>query len=170
MGYLKIGIVTRIEIIKNKELSQNYIKQNFNLNLFNPNEKTYLLKPEVLKKNLTDYRQELMELSEGECDSLDNCEAYCLEINVNKMLENEIYLTEDNKKFYFANYENMNFETDVCTYKTKKMTLKIFFIPVFWDVNWVTFENLNNITTIVNNLTRKAMKNILKDASWFTII
>ena len=86
------------------------------------------------------------------------------------MLESKIYLTEDNKNFYFGNYKNMKFETDICIYDAGNISLKIFFIPIFWDINRVIAEYLNNITTTVNNLTRKAMKNILKDASWFTII
>lgn len=124
----------------------------------------------MLKNNLISFREELLILSEGKCDSLNNCEAYCLEININKMLENEIYLTKDNKKFYFQNYENMKFDTDSCIYNDGKIIITIFFIPIIWDINKIIAEDFNSITTIVNNLTRKAMKNTLKDASWFTVI
>lgn len=170
MGYIKSGIATRIEILKNKEVSSCYIEKNFNMELFDNHDNVFLLKKEVLQQNLIEYRKEFLLLSEGKCDSLDSCEAYCLEININKMLENKIYLTEDNKNFCFGNYKNMRFETDRCIYDDGNILLKIFFIPIFWDINRVIAEDLNNITTTVNNLTRKAMKNILKDASWFTII
>lgn len=170
MGYIKSGIVTRIEILKNEEESSCYIENNFNMDLFDNHDNVFLLKQEVLQQNLIEYREEFLLFSEGKCDSLDDCEAYCLEISINKMLESKIYLTEDNKNFYFGNYKNMKFETDICIYDAGNISLKIFFIPIFWDINRVIAEYLNNITTTVNNLTRKAMKNILKDASWFTII
>ena len=170
MGYIKSGIVTRIEILKNKEESSCYIEKNFNIELFDNYDNVFLLKKEVLQQNLIEYRREFLLLSEGKCDSLDACEAYCLEININKMLDSKIYLTEDNKNFCFGKDKNMKFETDICLYDNRKISLKIFFIPIFWDINRVIAEDLNNVTTTVNNLTRKAMKNILKDTSWFTII
>ncbi|MGM9879078.1 MAG: hypothetical protein ACI31R_03545 [Bacilli bacterium] len=170
MGYLKSGIVTRIEILNKGEESIDYIRKNFNLELFTKKDNIYLLKEKILKQNLSLFREEFLSFSERKCDSLDNCEAYCLETNINKLLMNEIYLTKDNKNFYFENYENMKFETDECIFDNKKVLLKIFLIPIFWDINKIEAENLNNIITTVNNLTRKAMKNILKNASWFTII
>lgn len=170
MGYVKSGIVTRIEILNENKDSNYFVKKYFNVDLYNQKGNIYFLKEKILQQNLKFFREEFLLFSEGKCDSLDNCEAYCLEINVNKMLQNKIYLTEDNKNFCFDNDKNMEFETDICIYDNRKISLKIFFIPIFWDINRVIAEDLNNITTTVNNLTRKAMKNILKDASWFTII
>ena len=170
MGYVKSGIVTRIEILNENKDSNYIVKKYFNVDLYNQKGNIYFLKEKILQQNLKSVREEFLLFSEGKCDSLDNCEAYCLEINVNKMLQNKIYLTEDNKNFCFGNDKNMKFETDICIYDNRKISLKIFFIPIFWDINRVIAEDLNNITTTVNNLTRKAMKNILKDASWFTII
>ena len=45
MGYIKSGIVTRIEILKNEEESSCYIENNFNMDLFDNHDNVFLLKP-----------------------------------------------------------------------------------------------------------------------------
>ncbi|MGN0992405.1 MAG: hypothetical protein ACI4PE_00475 [Bacilli bacterium] len=170
MGYVKSGIVTRIEILNENKDSTSFIRKNFNLDLYTQKGNIYFLKEKILQQNLKSFREEFLLFSEGRSDSLDSCEAYCLEIDVNKMLQNKIYLIKDNKSFCFDNYVNMKFETDEFVFSDKKVLLRIFLIPIFWDIDKVETVCLNNTILLVNNLTRKAMKNILKDASWVTII
>ncbi len=169
MPYLKAGIVTRIEIDRIKN-DLNYLDKFFNLNLFCNGNNVFLLKKNILRENLVSFRKEFMNITNYRGDSLNNCEAYSLEIDVNKMLENEIYLSDDGKKFYFENFENMKFDTDQCYYKDKKISMLIFFIPIFWDINKIVAEDFDIITVTVNNLTRLALKNKLKDACWFAVI
>ncbi len=170
MSYIKGGIVTRIDTSKNKEAALEFLEENFDLNLFTNNSDSYLLKEKKLQENLIKFRQEFLDFTMGKGDSLNSCEAYCLEVDVDKMLESGIYLTDDNTKFYFGIDKTKKFETDFCHYYKRKFSLSLFFIPVFWDVNWIEAEDFYIMSVTVNNLTRKAMKNPLKNASWVTII
>ena len=52
MSYIKYGVVTRIDIVKNKDNSLKYITNSFNLNMFNKIRNSYYLKDKYLKKNL----------------------------------------------------------------------------------------------------------------------
>ena len=58
----------------------------------------------------------------------------------------------------------------MCHYIDDNVYLKFSLIPVFWDTNRVECEDFINTMITVNNLTRKAMKNVLKGASWFSVI
>lgn len=169
MAYIKGGIVTRVENIKIRK--KNFcISSIFDVSLFEKKENIYLLKNSVLNDNLCDFRKELMSFTNFKGDSLENCEAYCLEISVDKLLENDICLTKDNKKFIFNSYEDFEFETDHFFYKDNVISFDVYFIPIFWDINRVDAENFNNMINFVNNLTRKAMNNKLKGACCFSII
>lgn len=170
MSYIKYGIVTKIKIVKNDKQSEEYIKNNFNLNLYIKEKNTYYLKEEILNENIKKFRTEFLELTNNEGDSLNNCEAFCLETTANKLLKNKIFLCQNNEKFYFSKYEDFKFETDNLIYKNKKVKIKIYFVSVFWDINRIQAEDFSNISNIINKLTRISLKNTLKDASFFTIV
>lgn len=170
MSYIKSGIVTRIDIVKKNKESLDYINKSFDLNLFNKVNNHYLLKEDILQKNLYSYKNEYMSFSEKENDSLNNCEAYTLETDINTLLTKKIHLQDFNKKYYFEDFEDFIFEVDYCNYLNNKININLLLIPIFWDINKAVSEDFALITVTVNNLTRKAMKNVLKGASWFTII
>lgn len=168
--YIKTGIVARIDIIKNKNESKKYIKKHFNEKLFTVEDDIYLLKPKLLTENLKEYRLELLSFSENRNDSLGNCEAYCLETDVEKLMEKKVFLTDENTQIYFENFESNRFDLDMCFYSFGGAVLRIYMIPVLWDINKTDSEDFCLVTNTVNNLIRKAMTNVLKDASWFSII
>ena len=169
MSYIKGGVVTRIENNISKNNTQE-LENLFDLTLFNKKDNDYLLKEQILNENLIDFRKEYLSFSNFKGDSLNNCEAYALEIDVDKMLENYIYLTEGNKKFFFKNHEEYIFETDYFMCTDEKNSFGLYLIPIFWDINEVKTENFSNVMNFVNNLTRKALNNKLKDACWFSVI
>ena len=76
MGYVKSGIVTRIEILNENKDSNYFVKKYFNVDLYNQKGNIYFLKEKILQQNLKSFREEFLLFSEGKCDSLDNCEAY----------------------------------------------------------------------------------------------
>ena len=169
MSYIKGGVVTRIENTNHKNNKQN-IDNFFDLTLFNKNDNDYLLKEKILNENLKDFREEYLSLSNFKGDSLNNCEAYVLEKDVNELLDNYIYLIDGNKRFFFKNHEEYIFETDYFMYTDEKNSFALYLIPIFWDINKVKIENFSNVINFVNNLTRKALNNKLKDACWFSVI
>lgn len=169
MSYIKGGVVTRIENTNHKNNNKE-LETFFDLNLFNENGNDYLLKEKLLNENLKDFREEYLSLSNFKGDSLSNCEAYVLEKDVNKLLDNYIYLIDGNKRFFFKNHEEYIFETDYFMYTDEKNSFALYLIPIFWDINKVKTENFSNVINFVNNLTRKALNNKLKDACWFSVI
>ena len=169
MAYIKNGIVTRIDVCgENNDLS--YVNKLFDLSIYEKVDNKYLLFEDVLQDNFKSYRTEYLEFSCYSGDSLSCCESYCLNVDINKLLDNKIHLTKDNKNYYFENYEDVLFDTDVCHYIDDNVYLKFSLIPVFWDTNRVECEDFINTMITVNNLTRKAMKNVSKGASWFSVI
>lgn len=170
MAYIKYGIVTKIKIIKNIDKSNIFIKKTFNLNLYTKKDKTYYLKEEVLSSNIKSFRKEVMKYTNNVGDSLNNCEAYSLEIPINKLINNNIKLISYNEKYSFSCNKSIKFETDQTIISDNDIKIKLFIIPIFWDINSVTFENPVKISNFINNLTKKAMNNTLKDASFLVVI
>ena len=50
------------------------------------------------------------------------------------------------------------------------LSIKIFMIPIFWDIYRVIVENFEMVSELINNLIHKCIKNPLKDASFFTVV
>ena len=170
MAYAKYGVVTRIDLLKNKKEGIKYIKDNFDLNFFVRNKNSYLLNNAFINDNLKDLREEFLTFSNFFGDSFDSCEAYCIETDIDELMNHNIILVDNCEKFYFEGYNDFVFDTDCVLYFTNKFSFKLFLIPIFWDINRIESESFNTISLVVNNLTRKCMKNKLKDVSFFTII
>lgn len=167
MGYIKGGIVTRIDVINNTKKTQKFLKDNFDLSMFEFKNNSYYLDEELLKKNFWYFRDEYLELIDYACDSIRNSDCFIIEESVNKLKNSNISLTNNNKSYYFDNHKEYIFETDVdLNYKN----IKIYIISVYWDVNKVIVEDFSNLTKLVNKLTRKSLKNPLKEVSWLTVI
>ena len=101
MAYIKNGIVTRIDVCgENNDLS--YVNKLFDLSIYEKVDNKYLLFEDVLQDNFKSYRTEYLEFSCYSGDSLSCCESYCLNVDINKLLDNKIHLTKDNKNYYFG--------------------------------------------------------------------
>ncbi len=170
MAYIKCGVVTKINIEKNKKQAIDYLNKSFNLELYKKNKNSYYLNSDILSSNIKDFRNEFLEFSSFYGDSLDDCEAYCLETSIDKLIKKKIYLCNDNEKYYFSNYENHKFDTDEVIVTTSNFSIKIFMIPIFWDIYRVIVENFEMVSELINNLIHKCIKNPLKDASFFTVV
>ena len=162
MSYLKYGIVTKIE-----DLNNNFINNNFNLKLYKKDNNYYHIKEDVLNKNIKPFRKEIMNLSNNKGDSINSCEAYCLNTTADELLEHEIHFIND--KYYFEGY-NFLFDTEEICYLTDKEFLKLNFISLFWDINKVECDDFNLIASFLNNLLKKALTNCLKDASLLDLV
>ena len=170
MAYIKCGIVIKINIEKNKKQAMEYINKFFNLELFEKIKNSYFLKNDILSSNIKEFRNELLEFSNYYGDSLDDCEAYCLETSIEKLIQKKIYLCNNNEKYYFSDYDNYKFSADEVMVTTSNFSIKIFMIPIFWDIYRVIVENFEMISKLINGILRKSMKNPLKDASFFTVV
>ena len=170
MAYIKCGVVIKINIEKNKKQAIEYLNKFFDLELFEKTNNSYYLKNDILSSNIKEFRNELLRFSNFYGDSLDDCEAYCLETSIDELIKKKIYLCNDNEKYYFAGYKNHKFDTDEVVVTTSKFSIKIFMIPIFWDIYRVVVENFEMISELVNNMIRKCMKNPLKDISFFTVV
>lgn len=168
-GFIKGGIITRIDIIKNESQAVKYIEKHFNTNLLEKLNKSFSIRQNILIKNLINYRKELLNITENNGDSLNNHEAYTLGEIIDKLLKEGIYLTKDNKKYYFNNKKEIQFETEFTIKETNKFKIIIYFIPIIWDINRIIIEDSNFLSLILNNLTKKALTNPLKDITWFTV-
>ena len=167
MGYIKGGIVTRIDIFSNTKKVYSFLNDNFDLSMFKVKNNSYYLDEDLLKNNFWYFRDEYLELIDYTCDSIKNSDCFVIEENVNKLKMSKISLTNNNKSYYFDNHKEYIFETDVdLNYKN----IKIYFISVYWDVNKVIVEDFSNLAKLVNKLTRKSLKNPLKEVSWLTVI
>ncbi len=166
MAYIKSGIVTRIEVISG---SCSCLSDYFDLDLFDKSGNVYLLNCSVFNDNICSYREEYMSFCDGFCDSLSSCEAYVLETDVGVMLSSCICFSCENRSYSFDGFSYV-FDTDECYFRYGDFEFRLFFIPVFWDINYVSCEDISFVTNTVNRLTRSAMKNVLKGASWFTVI
>lgn len=167
MGYIKCGIVTRIDIVSG---DGDCLGDFFDLSLYKRVGDGYFICDDILQDNLVSYREEFLKFSFYHGDSFDSSDAYCIGTSINELLRNKIYLIRDNSYYYFDNHLDYLLDADVCFFKFNDTLFRFFVIPVFWDVNRVDSECFDFISITVNNLTRGAMKNVLKDASWFYVI
>lgn len=170
MSYIKYGVATKIMPIFNNLETDSFVKKYFDLNLFYKNDSSYYLKSEVLSKNLKDFRNELLEITDGKGDSINNCEAYCLNTNADSLLKNKILLIDDNERYCFSNNKRFKFETDQVIMMDDSIGIKLYLIPVFWDVNIVQFESFISVSTFISKLVRTSINNVLKDASFFVVV
>ena len=81
-----------------------------------------------------------------------------------------MYLCDNHEKYYFAGYSKHKFSTDEVIVTTNNFSIKIFMIPIFWDIYRVVVENFEMISELINNMIRRCISNPLKDASFFTVI
>ncbi len=170
MSYVKYGVTTKIKLINSNNQTYKYVKDSFDLSLFNKNDNSYYLKSDVLSDNLKWFRKEILRFTEGCGDSLDNCEAYCLNTDVDSLLNNKILLFNDNEKYYFSSNKYFKFEADQVVILDGLIGIKLYLIPVFWDVNRVEYENYITIANFINKLIRTSTSNILKGASFFVVV
>ena len=169
MAYIKCGIITKISIEKNRTKAMEYISNSFNTELFNRYDDNYYLKKDILNNNIESYREEFMSYTNFYGDSLCDCEAYCLETTIDNVIKSKIVLCQRNEKYYFSGY-SLKFNTDEVIMTTNKFSIKLFMIPIFWDVYRIIAEDFEMISVLVNNLIRKCMTNPLKDASFFSVV
>lgn len=170
MAYIKCGIVTKINVRKNKEKALDYINSLFNTELYNKDKENYYIKEDVLRVNIKDFRDELLSYSNFYGDSLSDCEAYCLETAIESLINKEIVLCDSNERYYFLGFDNYKFNTDSVMITTSKFSVKLFIIPIFWDIYRIVAEDFTKITEFVTKLMHKCLSNPLKDASFFTVI
>lgn len=169
MAFVKSGVVTRIDIVGDEYSSNEFISKYFDLSLYDKSCGVYLLKSDVFNDNICSFREEYMSFSLGRCDSFDSCEAFCLDVPVLELFNSNISFIDDNTRYIFDGYD-MVFDVDVVRFYFGSVRLDVYMIPVFFDVNYTESEDFNFVSMTVNNLTRKAMKNVLKGASWFSLI
>lgn len=170
MAYIKYGVVTKIEIIKNIDKSNEFIEKNFDLNLYNKKDKSYYLQEGVLSGNIQKFRGEIMKYTDSEGDSLNNCEAYCLETSIEEVMKSKINMIQNNERYYFSCNKKIVFDADKVMISNKDIKVQLFIIPVFWDINRVMCENFVQVLNFMNNISRKTFVNSLKDASFFVVV
>ena len=170
MAYIKCGIVTKINVKKNKEKALEYINSLFNTELYDKEKNNYYIKEDVLRINIKDFRNELLSYSNFYGDSLSDCEAYCLETTIDTLMDKDIVLCDNNERYYFLGFDDYKFNTDSVMVTTSKFSVKFFIIPIFWDIYRIVSEDFTKITELVTNLIHKCLSNPLKDASFFTVI
>jgi len=163
MGYIRGGIVTRIETCNSSDME--VVRNLFDLKLFDFNDDVYLLKKDIFSDNFWILRDEYLGFTCNKGDSIKNCEACYLNIDIHKLRKNKVILSNNNKSFYFSSFSKL-FETDVVYFNN----IKIHFISIYWDVNKIFSEDFSSCSLFVNNLTHNALKNILKGATWFTVL
>ena len=164
MSYLKYGVVTKIEDLE-KEKKNKFINNNFNLDLYNKNKNIYSIKENVLNSNLKPFREEVLSISHYG-DSIDSCEAYCLNTTADKLINHDICLVKDDQ-YYFKDYEDFVFDFEKVYLFTEKASLRINFLSIFWDINKVECEDFIKVSFFLTNTFKKALTNCLKDASLF---
>lgn len=169
MSYIKYGIITKIETITNNNRTKDYIKNNFNLDLYDKIKTNYYLKSNILNENIADFRKEILRFTNGKGDSINSYEAYYLDITGDELLKNKIHLTLDNEKYFFSNYD-YTFETDKVFVVDEHMKICLYSIAIFWDINRVEFENSIVLSSLVGNLIKCSSTNVLKDASFLTVV
>ncbi len=170
MAYLKYGIVLKIELIKNKKRSFDYINQTINMNYYNKKNNTFYLKPNFINKHLNTFRKEILTYTNNYGDSLDNCEAYCLNTNINKLIDSKIVFSSDYESYYFKDYNSLKFNPDIIEITDNKLHIKIYLLPIYWDTYKIEAEDFSKTNYLLNNLTQKHLKSPLKDVSLFTLV
>lgn len=163
--YFKTGIVAKIVFDSDNKKQVDFLKENFNLDLYHFENGSYCINEDVLKENFWSFYEEYLSFSGFKYDSIDDCCAYVLETDLSHLKKCDIILKNDCKCFSFLGFDYV-FHMDCDSY----MDIDIYFISIYWNINRVTSEDLSNIKLLCNNLCRSASKNVLKDASWFTII
>lgn len=164
-SFIKGGIVTRIDILNNNFCLEDY----FNLNLYKRVKNNYYLKENILNKNLYDLWKEVNFLTNNMGDSISDSDSYVLLTNADKLLKSPIVLESDNKRYRYLKYQRNSFETIIIYEKINKMRIRIYLMPIIWDINRLEIESDLFLKTFLNNLIRKSLKNILKDTIWFVI-
>lgn len=165
-SFIKGGIVTRIDIIGREFGLDKY----FNLNLYDKNKKSYLLKGDILNNNISCLRKELLELTNNNSDSIDESDAYVLLTTGNKLLEKNVHLTADGEKYYYEDYVRNKFET-VLTYETLgKNKVRIYFLPVLWIVDKIWCEDDTSLKNFLNKMVTKSLNSKLGGAFFITMI
>ena len=159
MAYLKYGVVTKIEDLENN----NCIKY-FNLDLYTKKKNKYFINELVLNNNLKDFRKEVLSLS-NYGDSIDSCEAYCLNTTGDELINHDICIIDD--KYYFKGYENFVFDFEKVYLFTEESSLKLNFLSIFWDVNKIECNDFIKASFFLTNTFKKVLNNCLKDASLF---
>lgn len=170
MGYIKGGIVTRIDIMTQNKKTKEYLENYFDLSLYKKEKNTYLIDETNINKNIKEFRKELLTLTNNKGDSIENSEAYLLETTANNLLSKRVILKEHNKKYSFEKYKDINFETDMYEIKKEKVCIILSILILIWDTNKIEIEEPKFFNDFINNLVRKSTVNTLKNSSWFTII
>ena len=170
MAYLKYGIVVKIKLVKNKSNGYDYIRRTINLDYYNKTNNTFHLKLDILNNNIKAFRKEFLKYTNNYGDSIDNCEAYCLNIDVNKLIESEIIFSSNYESYYFKDYNTLKFNPDIVEISNKKITIKLYLLPIYWDIYSIKAEDFSKTSLLLNNFTQKALKNPLKDVSLFTLV
>ena len=163
--YIKTGIVTKIIFNPSNKKQVNFLNNNFNLDLYTLKNNTYYIKYDILKNNFWSFHKEYLSFTNYKYDSIDDCCAYALEINLDSLKKRNIILTNNFEGYTFEGFDYI-FHMD----HDQFLGINIYFISIYWNINKISCEDFTNIKVLSNNLCRKAVKNILKNASWFTII
>lgn len=163
--YFKTGIVTKIVFNPNDKRQVSFLKDNFDLNLYHLKNNTYYIKKDIFMNNFWKFYDEYLSFSNYKYDSIDDCCAYVLETSLDSLKKCDIILSKNFECFSFSGFDYA-FHTDHDRY----FDISFNFISIYWNINKVSCESLTNIKVLCNNLCRSALKNVLKDASWFTII
>ena len=170
MSYVKVGVVTKIEILKNEKESTLYLKNLLNFDLYDKKNNCYFIKKSVLNNNIYNFRKEFLRFVNNRGDSMSDYEAYYLNTDVNNLLNNLIVFEDSYEKYYFENHKDFVFSTDSICYSNKKVFIKLHFIAIFWDINKIIAEDFSDISLLINNLIRFSINNCLKNASWCAIV
>ncbi len=170
MSYLKYGVVVKIKLIRSKKNAFNYINKTIDLEYYNKINSTFYLKQEILNNNLKYFRKEFLCFTNNYGDSLDNCEAYCLNVNINELLKSEIVFSLDYESYYFKNYNTLKFYPDIIEFNTSKILIKVYLLPIYWDIYKIEAEDFSKTSNLLNHFTQKLLKNPLKDVSLFTLV
>lgn len=164
--FIKGGVVTRIDILNNSSCLEKY----FNLKLYKKIENSYYLKEDILNKNLYSLWREISSLTSNMGDSISDSDSYVLLANADKLLKSPIVLLDDNKRYRYLKYQRNSFEMILIYETIHKMRIRIYLMPIIWDINRLEIESDLFLKTFLNNLIRKSLKNILKDTIWFVIV
>ena len=160
MAYLKYGVATRIDINGNMEKS-------IASDLFIKRDNSYYIKEKILNDNFWNFREEFLSYTlDG--DSINDSDAYILEEDINKLIGRKIILSKDYYSYKYSGY-SFTFDTDCYIESTEESSIKVSFIPIYWNTSPISYLPFN-ILILLNNLTNKCMVNDLKEASLFALI
>lgn len=166
MRFIKGCIVSRIDF---KDNDDDALKKYFDFSLYDKIGNSYFLKEEVLNDNVKELREELLELTFGLSDSIENSDAYALDDNALELLNSKIYLLCNNSRYCYGKYKDNVFDTlfDYSYIEGKKFNF--YMISVIWDISNIVLEDETFFIVFINNLLQKSLVNVLKGSLWFTI-